>query len=226
MPRSNLSSTPFAGRIDERKESGLARLDRSAPAAELRAEARREPALRSLDAAGECDRVDVEEPASRKRQQREAPSGGRGQRQPYERVAVDAVDDAVVAQESALELRRLTRAERERDARIERDGRIELQLDLRRELEAQLLRAVRVRRDRHAGVGRSRRARPQRVEREADVMATGDVEAAIDAEQQLRRRRRVGLGHHRARKLLLDTPWQLPQPVPARRTTRARRRGS
>src|SRR5438067_499164 len=35
---------------------------------------------------------------------------------------------------------------------------------------------------------------------------------AIDAEQQLRRRRRVGFGDHRAGELLFDAPRQLSQP--------------
>ena len=133
IPRSNLSSTPSAGRIDDRKESDSPGLIAARPPLNFAPKLGDELALRGVDAAGERDRVDIDEPAARKRQQRQAlPAGGRSKRQPHQRVAVEAVDDAAVAQESALELRRLTGAKGERDAGIERDGRVELQRELRR----------------------------------------------------------------------------------------------
>ena len=103
-------------------------------------------------------------------------------------MAIDAVDDAAVAEQSAFEFRRLTGPEGKRDARIECDCRVELDCHLRRELEAQRLGAVRVRRNRKARVRGARRTRAQWIERDAHVAAAACIEAAIDAEQQLRRR--------------------------------------
>jgi hypothetical protein len=66
--------------------------------------------------------------------------------------------------------------------------------------------------DRNAGIRRTRGTRAQRIEREADVAAVLRIAAAIDADDQLRRRRRVRFRDRLAGKLLLDAPRQLPQP--------------
>ena len=119
----------------------------------LQAEARRQRAVEHFDAAGERHRIELDDAAAGKLQERLRTAGGPGVFQPHDGLAGRAVNDAAGPEQPGLERRRGAGPELQHHARVERRRRFEFERRQRRDRKLQLREAVHERIERNAGIG-------------------------------------------------------------------------